>query len=78
MSLKFMRKSFAIITAMTAGLGLVALTSVAANADDKAAMAAIQANDQMPDRAKALAGIIEGFNHMASDEGKATLAELFP
>ncbi len=41
MSLKFMRKSFAIITAMTAGLGLVALTSVAANADDKPAIEVI-------------------------------------
>ena len=52
--------------------------SHAANAEGKAAMAAIQANDQLPDRAKALAGIIGSFNHMASDEGKATLAELFP
>ena len=41
MSLKFMRKSFAIITAMTAGLGLVALTSVAAKADDKPAIEVI-------------------------------------
>ena len=41
MSLKFMRKSFAIITAMTAGLGLVALTSVAVNADDKPAIEVI-------------------------------------
>jgi hypothetical protein len=50
----------------------------AANADGKAAMASLQANDQIPDRAKALAGIIGNMNHTASADAKATLGELFP
>ena len=35
------RKRFAIITALTAGLGLLALTSVASKADDKPAIEVI-------------------------------------
>ena len=35
------RKHFAIITALTAGLGLLALTSVASKADDKPAIEVI-------------------------------------
>ena len=44
----------------------------------KTAMAAIQANDGAPDRAKALAGIIASLNHTASADAKAELAQLFP
>ena len=56
----------------------VANISHAASADGKEAMAAIQANESAPDRAKELAGIIASLNHVASDEAKNRLAELFP
>ena len=50
----------------------------AANAEGKTAMAALQANEEAPDRAKALAGIIASLNHTASADAKAELAQLFP
>jgi hypothetical protein len=56
----------------------VASINHSANAEGKAAMASIAANDQAPDRAKTLAGIISDLNHVPSDEAKSTLAELFP
>ena len=43
----------------------------------KTAMAALQARP-LPDRAKALAGIIASLNHTASADAKAELAQLFP
>jgi len=45
-----------------------AVTNIAhaANSEGKAAMATLAAIDQAPDRARALAGIIGNFNHMAS------------
>lgn len=49
----------------------------AANSEGKAAMATLAANDQAPDRARALAGIIGNFNHMASADDKAKLTEMF-
>ena len=52
--------------------------SHAASAEGKAAMVRIQANDEAPDSAKSLAGIIGGFNHMLNEETKMTLAQLFP
>ena len=41
-------------------------------------MAQLQAAAQAPDQVKSLARIIANFNHMPSDEEKATLAQLFP
>ena len=56
----------------------VANIAHAANADGKAAMAAIQARtDGTPDRAKVLAGAIAGFNHMASADDKAEITTLY-
>ena len=49
----------------------------ATNAEGKTAMAALQARP-LPDRAKALAGIIASLNHTASADAKAELAQLFP
>lgn len=54
----------------------VANISHAATAEGKAAMAAIVAGDA-PDRAKVLAGVIAGFNHMASADDKARITELY-
>ena len=41
-------------------------------------MEAIQANAQVPEQAKVLAGIIANFSHSASDDAKTQLAQLFP
>ena len=50
----------------------------AATAEGKSAMAALQAAADTPDRGKALAGVIENLNHMASADAKAQLAQMFP
>ena len=50
----------------------------AATAEGKTAMATIQGNDALPDRAKALAGIIASLNHTASADAKAELTQLYP
>ena len=48
------------------------------NDEGREAMARIQGRKQAPDSAKSLAGMIANFNHMLSEEDKATLAQLFP
>lgn len=56
----------------------VANIAHAATAEGKAAMAAIQAGPaETPERAKVMAGVIAGFNHMVSAEDKARLTEMF-
>jgi hypothetical protein len=41
-------------------------------------MAQILSSGQAPEQFESVARIIVDFNHMASDEDKATLAQLFP
>ena len=52
--------------------------SHAANDEGKEAMARIQSNEDAPDRAKILAGMIANFNHKLNDGDKTSLAQLFP
>lgn len=48
----------------------------AANAEGKEAMSRVIAAEQAPANVKAVAEVVLGFNHMASDDAKAVLADI--